>query len=198
MGIRIGLTGGIGSGKSTVAAMLAACGAKVVDVDVIARSLTAPGGAAMPVLVAALGPQIMSADGALNRSLMRQWAFQNPDIKAQLESILHPMITRRALAEIDAVGSQTVVVDIPLLAESPHWRSRLDRVLVVDCSVATQVQRVRERSGWTDAQIQQVIAQQATREQRLAIADEVIWNEGVSLQKLRVFVENIWNHWQSL
>ena len=198
MGIRIGLTGGIGSGKSTVAAMLAACGAKVVDVDVIARSLTAPGGAAMPVLVAALGPQIMSADGALNRSLMRQWAFQNPDIKAQLESILHPMITQRALAEIDAAGSQTVVVDIPLLAESPHWRSRLDRVLVVDCSVATQVQRVRERSGWTDAQIQQVIAQQATREQRLAIADEVIWNEGVSLQELRVFVENIWNHWQSL
>jgi dephospho-CoA kinase len=89
-------------------------------------------------------------------------------------------------------------VDIPLLAESPHWRSRLDRILVVDCSVATQVQRVRERSGWTDAQTQQVIAQQATREQRLAIADEVIWNEGVSLQDLRVFVKKIWNHWQGL
>ena len=196
--MRIGLTGGIGSGKSTVAGILAECGAKVVDVDAIGRALTAPSGAAMPALVAALGPQIMSADGALNRALMRQWAFQNPDIKARLESILHPMITQQALVEMDAAGSQPVVVDIPLLAESPHWRSRLDRILVVDCSVATQVQRVRERSGWTDAQIQQVIAQQATREQRLAIADEVIRNEGISLQDLRVFVKNIWNHWQSL
>ena len=196
--MRVGLTGGIGSGKSTVAGILAECGAKVVDVDAIGRALTGSGGAAMPALVAALGPQIMSADGALNRTLMRQWAFQNPDIKARLESILHPLITQQALAEMDAAGSQIVVVDIPLLAESSHWRRRLDRVLVVDCSVATQVKRVRERSGWTDAQVQQVIAQQATREQRLAIADEVICNEGVSLEELRDLVENIWNHWYSL
>ncbi len=197
-GLRIGLTGGIGSGKTTVARLFASLGARVVDLDEIARELTSPGGKAMPALVEVWGEAIMTSEGSLNRPMMRQWAFENPSIKAQLEAILHPLITQEAQYQMRAAGAQVVVVDIPLLAESAHWRACLDRILVVDCAVSTQVQRVRERSGWPDEQIRQVIQQQSTRQQRLTIADDVIWNQGISQQDLQVLVEKIWNHWLSL
>jgi dephospho-CoA kinase len=193
--MRIGLTGGIGSGKSTVAENLVACGAWLVDADAIARSLTAPGGAAMPALAAAFGPQAVSADGALNREHMRQLAFGDPAAKALLESLLHPLIGEESARQAALGGGRPVVFDVPLLTESRQWRSRVDRVLVVDCLESTQAQRVAQRPGWTLAAAQAVIAQQASRPRRRAIADAVICNDGLSLAALRREVEALWALW---
>jgi len=194
-GLTIGLTGGIGSGKSTVAAMLVDCGAALVDTDAIARSLTALGGAALPALAAEFGPQVIGADGALDRDRMRKLAFSDPGAKARLESVLHPMIGERARAQAAAAGARTVVFDVPLLTESSHWRARVDRILVVDSSEATQVQRVVQRSGWMQDAVRHVISQQATRAARRAIADAVICNDGLTLQALREEVRAVWNRW---
>jgi dephospho-CoA kinase len=192
---RIGLTGGIGSGKSTVAQGLVAAGAVLVDTDAIARSLTAPGGHAMPALAETFGPAIVGADGALDRERMRQIAFAEPAAKLRLESILHPMIGAQAHREAAAAGERTVVFDVPLLAESRHWRARVDRILVVDCSVPTQVLRVTQRSGWTQAAVQRVIAQQVPRELRRSIADAVIHNEGLTLEQLQNEVATLARLW---
>ncbi|MBI3154643.1 MAG: dephospho-CoA kinase [Burkholderiales bacterium] len=192
----IGLTGGIGSGKSTVARMLAARGALVVDTDAIARALTAPGGAALPAIAAAFGAEILGADGALDRDRMRALAFADPDARRRLEAILHPMIAAEAEAQAARAGARPVVFDVPLLAESPRWRARVDRVLVVDCPEAVQVERVVRRSGWASQAVERVIAQQATRAARRAIADAVIDNGGATtLAQLESQLDAVWRDW---
>jgi len=185
--MRIGLTGGIGSGKSTVAREWVALGATLIDTDAIAHALTGPDGAAMPALAAAFGPAVLAANGALDRAHMRQLVFADPAAKLRLEAVLHPMIgaeTQRQAAAAEAAGATHLVFDVPLLTESRHWRARVDRVLVVDCDEAVQLQRVAARPGWTEAAAQAVIAQQATRAQRRAIADAVICNGTKSLEQL--------------
>ncbi len=193
--MRIGLTGGIGSGKSTVAQMLVDCGAVLVDTDAISRGLTAPGGAAMPALVTEFGPDIARPDGALDRDRMRALAFSDPSAKARLEAILHPMIGQVTREQAAEAGDRPVVFDVPLLTESRHWRHHVDRILVVDCAEETQVRRVMERNGWSAEQVRQVIARQATRAQRQAIADAVILNEDITLDELRAQVTSVWQQW---
>jgi dephospho-CoA kinase len=196
-GVRsIGLTGGIGSGKSTVAAQLVACGAHLVDTDAIARTLTAQGGAALPALARAFGPDILTVDGALDRARMRALAFGDAAAKRRLEAVLHPLIGAEADAQAARAAGRTVVFDVPLLAESGRWRRRVDRVLVVDCPEPLQVQRVMQRSGWDAEAVQRVIAQQATRATRRAIADAVLHNgEATSLQDLADHVAALCAGW---
>ncbi|MCH7343317.1 dephospho-CoA kinase [Pelomonas sp. CA6] len=200
--MRIGLTGGIGSGKSTVARALAQAGAALIDTDALARALTEPGGAALPQIRAQFGDAMMDADGAMDRNRMRAEVFRNSAAKKQLEDILHPMIlaqawTQAAQAE-EAAPGRLVVFDVPLLTEAgERWRRRVDRVLVVDCDEATQVRRVMQRSGWTEAAVQAVIAQQASRRARRAIADAVIHNEALSLDALQAQVRQLVSAWQA-
>lgn len=196
--LRVGLTGGIGSGKSTVARTLVDCGAQLVDTDAIARSLTLPGGAAMPAIAAAFGPEMVDADGALDRERMRALAFADPGAKARLEAILHPMIGAEALRQAAGAGAVPVVFDVPLLHAGSAWRERVQRILVVDCSEATQVARVMARSGWTEEAVRRVIAQQIPRAERLALADAVIVNEGLSLEQLAERVRALWALWNNL
>lgn len=176
----IGITGGIGSGKSLVADTFAARGAGLVDTDVIAHQLTAPGGAAIAAIRAAFGDGVIAADGRMDRQAMRALVFQAPEKRQQLEAILHPMIQAEAMAQIEAARTHFpyVLVAVPLLVESGHWKSRVDRVLVVDCPEAIQVERVKSRSGLSTEQVQAIMAAQATRAQRLAAADDVIDNGG--------------------
>jgi dephospho-CoA kinase len=195
--MRIGLTGGIGSGKSTVAAMLVQHGAVLVDADAIARRLTGPGGGAMPALVAAFGPAVATPDGALDRARMRELAFTDAASRKRLESVLHPMIGAEALRDAAAAEGSAVVFDVPLLAESSAWRQRVQRVLVVDCSEAAQVERVRARSGWTAESARQAIAAQSPRAARRAIADAVIVNDGIDLAVLKAEVDVLWSLWNN-
>ncbi len=194
MAYQLGLTGGIGSGKSTVARMFAALGATVIDADAVSRQSTAIGGAAIPAIERAFGPAVLAADGSLNREAMRGLVFHDPTAKAQLEAIVHPLIgqemdSQRQQAE--AAGSQLIVWDIPLLVESPRWRPQLDSVLVVDCTPETQIQRVMQRSNWPRAQVEQAIAAQASRGLRLAAADAVICNDHIDLATLEQHVRVI-------
>ena len=195
-GLRIGLTGGIGSGKSTVARRFAALGALVVDTDAVAHALTAPGGDAVAAIAAAFGANMINADGAMDRAKMRALVFDRPAERLRLEAILHPLIGAATRAQASRAGAgQAIVFDVPLLTESGTWRARVDRVVVVDCSTATQVARVVERSGWTADAVERTIAQQATRAQRRAIADAVIVNEVLSLARLEAEVDALWARW---
>jgi dephospho-CoA kinase len=174
----VGLTGGIGSGKTTVAHMLEAHGAAVVDTDQIAHQLTAPGGAAIAQIHAAFGEAFLTPDGAMDRAKVREYVFAEPAAKARLEAILHPLIrieTERAAAE--ARGLYLVFV-VPLLVESGKWKERLSRVLVVDCPEELQVRRVMNRNGLPEAQVRAIMAAQVPRQTRLAAADDVIVNDG--------------------
>ena len=197
--LAIGLTGGIGSGKSTVAALLVAHGATLVDTDAIAHALTTAGGAAMPALRQRFGNAVAGPDGALDRAQMRQLAFADADAKRALEAILHPMIGAEAQRQAAAAGvpggSGVVVFDVPLLTESSAWRARCQRILVVDCPAATQVQRVVARSGWTADQVERVINLQAPRAARRAIADAVIHNDGLRPDALAAEVAALWALW---
>jgi len=180
----IGLTGGIGSGKSTVADLFAAQGVPIIDTDMIAHALTAPGGAAMPVIQEAFGAAFITPEGALERSRMRSAIFNDPAAKKQLEGILHPLIAAQALreAELASLGAGAnadyLMYVVPLLVESGHWRDRVHRILVVDCEEALQLQRVMQRNGMNAAQAGAIMAAQATRAERLAAADDVIDNNG--------------------
>ena len=194
--MRVGLTGGIGSGKSTVAGLLREAGAVIVDTDAISRGLTLPGGAAMPALAEAFGADFVTADGALDRERMRALAFSDAAAKRRLESILHPLITAEALAQANtAATAALVVIDVPLLVESGRWRPRVDRVLVVDCSTATQIERVLQRPGWTQDRIAGALAAQATREARRAAADAVLFNDGIPLALLQQEVLGLAERW---
>ncbi len=194
--LRIGLTGGIGSGKSTVARRFAALGALVVDTDALAHALTAPGGDALPAIAAAFGDDLIGPDGAMDRAKMRALVFAQPAERQRLEAILHPMIGAATRAHASRAGAgQAIVFDVPLLAESGTWRARVDRVVVVDCATATQVARVVQRSGWTADAVERTIAQQASRAQRRAIADAVIVNETLTLAQLEAEVDALWTAW---
>jgi dephospho-CoA kinase len=196
--LHIGLTGGIGSGKSTVAQALVELGAALVDTDAIARRLTAPHGAALPAIAQAFGSGMVNDQGGLDRNRMRALAFSDPSARRRLEAILHPLIGDTARAEATGAaqaGAATVVFDVPLLAESAHWRGRVDRVLVVDCEEATQISRVMARNGWAEETVLRVIAQQASRPLRRSIADAVIFNDSLSQQALQDEVLGVWRHW---
>lgn len=185
--LRLGLTGGIGSGKSTVARSLVALGAVLIDADQVSRSTTAAGGAAIAQIGQTFGTQYLTADGALDRDRMRVLVFSDPAARERLERIVHPLVGRGiAEREAQAIGSgaRCAVFDVPLLVESGHWAARLDRVLVVDCRVETQVARVIERSALARETVLGIIASQATRGERLAAADAVIFNDGLSLEQL--------------
>ena len=194
--MRIGLTGGIGSGKSTAARMLATLGAAIVDADAIAHRLTAAGGAAMPALRDAFGQAVLTLDGALDRAAMRELAFGDASARRRLESLLHPLIAAAAQAEATASASAVIVFDIPLLAESSRWRERVERVLVIDCSEATQIERILQRPGWTRDTAASVISKQAPRALRRAVADAVVFNETAGPDGLRQALAALWKHWQ--
>jgi dephospho-CoA kinase len=188
MRFQLGLTGGIGSGKSTVAGMLAERGAAIIDADAISRATTAAGGAAMDAVRAQFGTDFVAADGGLDRARMRDLVFQDPTARQRLEAIVHPLVaaeTERQAQVALAEGKRWLVFDVPLLAESARWRDRVDKVLVVDCSPETQVLRVVARNGMGPDEVRRIIAAQTSREKRLAIADWVIVNEGLSLVELR-------------
>ena len=189
---RIGLTGGIGSGKSTVASMLARLGAAVIDADAISRSVTAPGGRAIAPIAEQFGAAMIGADGAMDRQAMRERVFSDPAARQQLEAIIHPLvgtITREQTEAAIAQGASCLVFDVPLLVESgQRWRRQVDRVWVVDCDTATQRERVIARSGLAAEEIDRIIAQQASRAQRLACADGVVFNQGLSLHALQAQV----------
>lgn len=173
----VGLTGGIGSGKSMVADMFAARGASVIDTDLIAHQLTAPNGGAMAAIRDAFGDAFVQASGALDRAAMRAQVFARPDLKRKLESILHPLIqaeTERA-AEL-ALGSYLMFV-VPLLVETGTWKHRVSRVLAVDCPETLQVARVMQRNAMTEAQVRAIMATQVSRSERLQQADDVIVND---------------------
>lgn len=177
----IGLTGGIGSGKSTVADLLVERGAMLVDTDQIAHQLTAPGGAAIAPIRAAFGEDVIASDGRMDRAAMRALAFSQPQARKQLESILHPLIreqTDAGVAAALAAGAPYVLVAVPLLVEGGHWQGRYDRILVVDCPTETQVARVMQRSHLERSQVEAIMAAQATREQRRAAATDVVDNSG--------------------
>jgi dephospho-CoA kinase len=175
----IGLTGGIGSGKSTVAKLFAQQGAATIDADQIARDLTIAGGQAMPIIGAAFGGQFISPDGALNRAAMRASAFADPTLKARLEGILHPLI-REEISQKVAVaalgGAPYIVLEIPLLFDAMSYRQALSRTLSVDCPVSTQIARVKLRSKLSEADVNAIIASQVPRAIRLQLADDVIEN----------------------
>jgi dephospho-CoA kinase len=187
--LHIGLTGGVGSGKSTVARLLADLGAAVIDTDAISRELTGPGGQANAAIAAGFGTDFINSSGAMDRDKMRALVFSVPSAKQKLEALLHPLIGALARERAQAAISPIVVLDIPLLVESQHWRARVDCVWVVDCAPETQVQRVMARSGWAREAVEKVIAAQATREQRARAADAVIYNDGIDLAALRQQLE---------
>jgi dephospho-CoA kinase len=184
MSFVVGLTGGIGSGKSAAAAEFERLGATVVDTDAIAHELTAAGGAAMGEIRKVFGTEVLVASGALNRDKMRARVFADPAAKKALEALLHPMIREESRRLIAGARGPYVILVVPLLIESPGYRSRVDRVLVIDAPEELQVERVRSRSGLSEAQVRAIVAAQATRAQRLAAADDLIENRG-TIEALR-------------
>lgn len=195
---RVGLTGGIGSGKSTVANLWVKLGARLIDTDAIAKELTIAGGAALPAIQREFGPAALNPDGALDRGRMRELAFADPTARRRLEAVLHPMIGALAQQRATEAIEPFIVFDVPLLTESSLWRRRCNRIVVVDCREATQVQRVVKRSQWSEDQVRMVIAQQTSRAHRRAIADAVIYNDGpATIDDLAASVQSLWNLWSS-
>ena len=194
---RIGLTGGIGSGKSTLARLLAEKDFPVIDADAISRQLTASGGAAMPLIAQNFGHDFIAADGSLNRQRMRELVFSQADARLQLQALLHPLISADMHARLEEYRSKNislVLIDIPLLVESSYWRPYADRVLVVDCREDTQVRRVVQRSQLKPDEVLRLMAQQASRSQRLAAADWVVSNDVDDLSALQIQAQSIQLH----
>jgi dephospho-CoA kinase len=181
MGLIVGLTGGIGSGKSAAANLFGDLGAVVVDTDIIAHQLTGPGGLAMPALAAAFGPTMMASDGSLDRPAMRALAFADLAARKRLEAILHPLIREESTLRCQqalAGGAPYMMLAVPLLIESGEYRQRVDRVLVVDCEDEVRIARVAARSGLSRDEIQRIMATQCSRAARLTAADDIIDNTG--------------------
>ena len=193
--VQLGLTGGICSGKSTVAAFMAQAGAAVMDADAISRALTLAGGQAIPAILAEFGETLITPEGAMNRDAMRALVFSNPQTKRQLEAIIHPLVAQALQAQTQTAieaGKNCLVFDVPLLVESgERWRRQVDWVCVVDCQPDTQIQRVMARSQLTRPEIEAIMAQQASRAQRLASADAVIYNDGLDLAQLQTAVHEM-------
>lgn len=194
----VGLTGGIGSGKTTVADLFAAHGVTIVDTDQIAHRITARDGAAMPLIAREFGPTFVAPDGSLDRAAMRALVFTDDSARARLEAITHPLIRAETDRERQAATGPYQMVVVPLLVESGNWKSRVDRVLVVDCSVETQIARVMRRNAFAREQVLAIVARQATREARLAAADDVLMNEDASLDALDARVRQLHTHYLSL
>lgn len=191
--LRLGLTGGIGSGKSTVARELQRLGATVIDADALSRASTASGGSAIAAIRAAFGDAFITPDGALDRDRMRTLVFAQPEARARLEAIIHPLVRAEIEQRAHAVPpGQVAVLDLPLLVESGNWRQRVDVVWVVDCSPEMQIQRVMRRNGWPRTQVEAVLASQATSAERRAVADTVISNDGSELAPLLQQVRQAW------
>jgi dephospho-CoA kinase len=185
--LRLGLTGGIGSGKSTVAGVLGVLGAAIIDADAISRQTTAPAGAAITAIRQTFGAEFITADGALDRERMRQLAFSEPSARHRLEQIIHPLVGLETQRQAEAAirsGVRCLVFDIPLLVESGRWRAMLDQVLVLDCAPDTQISRVMQRSGLSRTEVEKILAQQASRQLRLQAADHVLCNDHLSLSEL--------------
>jgi dephospho-CoA kinase len=194
---RLGLTGGIGSGKSTVAGMFAASGAAVIDADAISRSLTAPRGAAVETIKQQFGEAMIGTDGSLNRDSMRDLIFKDPEAKKRLEGIIHPLIKLEMQQQDQAaVDSEVnlIVYDIPLLVESLNWRTILDKVLVIDCLESTQISRVVQRNTLNQKDVEKIIASQASRKMRNSAADMIIFNDSITIDDLREKVRHVAQH----
>jgi dephospho-CoA kinase len=194
---RLGLTGGIGSGKSTVANMFAALGAVVIDADAISRNLTATHGAAIEAIKQLFGAIMISADGSLDRNRMRDLVFTDPDAKKKLENIIHPLIKleiQRQERSAFNLGAKLIVYDIPLLVESTNWRPVLDQVLVVDCLEQTQIERVMARNTLKQEDVKKIIANQVSRKMRNRAADIVIFNDSITVEQLREQVTHAAQH----
>lgn len=192
---RIGLTGGIGSGKSTFGAVLQKRGAALVDSDQIARQVTGPGGAAIAAIVQRFGPEFVDDTGALDRGRMRELAYSAPDARTALEAIVHPLVSlhssQQAQAAEDA-GTRVIVFDVPLLVESGRWVQRLDAVIVIDCPPALQIQRVMSRSGLNRSTVEAILAAQSPRNIRRASADIVVHNgDNCTLADLQKMAEQV-------
>ena len=184
---RLGLTGGIGSGKSTVATLLAELGAAVVDADAISRQLTTSGGLAMKAIESEFGAAFVASDGALDRDQMRALVHGDANARCRLEAIIHPLVGQQTLAQAERavdLGHHCVVFDVPLLVESPSWRARVDHVLVVDCTPEIQISRVMARNQLSRAEVEKIIASQASRALRLGAADSVLFNVNLTLDQL--------------
>lgn len=193
---RIGLTGGIGSGKSTVAQALRELGAEVIDADQFAREVSAAHGPAIEPLRRQFGAQSIGADGGMDRAWMRALAFADPAARRALEAIVHPLVEQATQARVARAAPGAVLVfEVPLLVESGRWRSRVDRILVIDCDEATQAARVTQRPGWTADTARQVISQQATRAARRSAADAVIDNTRLTRVELSAKVHALWALW---
>ncbi len=184
----IGVTGGIGSGKSTAAQLFADYGAALVDTDAIALALTQPGQPAVTEIVRSFGPEYLTPAGALDRPRMRERVFSDPRARQALESILHPLIRAQVAAQVSAARAPYVLVLIPLLVETGGYRELIERVLVIDAEERVQIERTMARSALTEAQVRAIMATQASREQRLAAADDIIENSG-DLARLRAQVQ---------
>lgn len=192
--VRLGLTGGIGSGKSTFATMLQSCGACLIDADAIAHSSTAPGGSAISAIRQVFGPDLIDSQGALNRERMRALAFSDNQARLRLQAIIHPLV-HSAILQAEAAACtashRLIVLDIPLLTESSFWPTHLDAILVVDCLEKTQIERVQRRSDLSPPTIRAIMAAQSSRAKRRALADIVVMNEEINLAELNVHAEQI-------
>lgn len=192
--VRIGLTGGIGSGKSTVATLLGRHGAHVIDADAIVHGLTQSGGSAIDPIRQQFGADFIDASGALDRKRMRDLVFADTSAKTRLEAIIHPLVGAIIATRTDQVpnaGLTCIVIEIPLLVESGRWRQRLDHVLVVDCDQETQLARTIERNALDRAAVLRIIAAQVNRQQRLRVADSVLFNQGLSVEQLTLEVAHL-------
>ena len=193
----VGVTGGIGSGKSSAAALFAELGAGIVDTDDIAHELTRPGGRAMPAIIAAFGPGIAAADGSLDRAAMRQLVFAEPAQRKVLEGILHPLIRAEARDRVDRSANPYVMLVVPLLLETGGYPDLVRRVLVIDCEESLQISRTMQRSALTEQAVRAIMAAQLPRQQRLARADDVLLNSG-DLSQLRSEVSRLHDRYLAL
>lgn len=174
----VGLTGGIGSGKTTIANMFAKFGASIIDTDVIAHQLTQPGGLAMPSIREQFGDKYLTDDGAMDRTRMRELVFADNQQKQKLENILHPLIRQETEKAASLATGTYLIFVVPLLVESANWRNKVSRILVIDCEEQTQIRRVMARNNLSEEQVRSIMRAQASRQQRQEAADDLIFNDG--------------------